>query len=126
MNKYTIFNDHNNFLHILVCVALLHSIAPARWGQDKAPPPWKIVIFFSILGAFLLLFLLCGSFCYVLLIMGGFMVGFFGVLPPTPTKISAGAHVTRSVLIFLVTLDTNAKNEPTVDCLGGGVHGKVC
>ena len=41
MNKYMIINDHDNFLHILVCVALLHSMAPARWGQDKAvaPPP---------------------------------------------------------------------------------------
>ena len=43
MNKYMIINDHDNFLHILVCVALLHSMAPARWGQDKAvaPPPGK-------------------------------------------------------------------------------------
>ena len=43
MNKYMIINDHNNFLHILVCVALLHSMG-ARWGQDKAvapPPPGK-------------------------------------------------------------------------------------
>ena len=59
MNKYMIINDHDNFLHILVCVALLHSMAPARWGQDKAvapPPPGKCEFFFVILGAFLLRF----------------------------------------------------------------------
>ena len=58
MNKYMIINDHDNFLHILVCVALLHSMAPARWGQDKAvaPPLENREFFFVILGAFLLRF----------------------------------------------------------------------
>ena len=63
MNKYMIINDHNNFLHILVCVALLHSMAPARWGQDKAvPPPLENrELFLSYWGPF----------CYVFLIRGG-------------------------------------------------------
>ena len=68
MNKYMIINDHNNFLHILVCVALLHSMAPARWGQDKAvapPPPenrdfflsyWGLFATFSFMWVFLLRF----------------------------------------------------------------------
>ena len=43
---------------------------------------------------------LWGPFCYVFLIMGGFMVGFVFGLAPLPTKISADAHVTRSVLKY--------------------------
>ena len=112
MNKYMIINDHDNFLHILVCVALLHSMAPARWGQDKAvaPPPWKIVNFFLSYW---------GPFCYVFLIRGGFMVCFFGLAPP-PYENFCGRPCYTVSINFLVTLDTYAKNEPTIDCLGGG------
>ena len=79
MNKYMIINDHDNFLHILVCVALLHSMAPARWGQDKAvaPPPWKIVNFFCHIGGLFATFFSLG---------GGFMVCFFGLAPPPLRK----------------------------------------
>ena len=118
MNKYMIINDHNNFLHILVCVALLHSMAPARWGQDKAvAPPWKIVNFFCHIGGLFATFFSLGG--------GGFIVCFFDLAPP-PYENFCGRPCYTISINFLVTIDTYAKNEPTIDCLGGGVHGKVC
>ena len=93
-------------------------------GGDKIrpspPPPWKIVNFLVILGAFLLLFLLCGSFCYEA------SWCFFCLAPPPPYENFCGRPCYTVSINFLVTLDTYAENKPTIDCLGGGVHGKVC
>ena len=110
------------------CVLHYYTASRPR-GGDKirpSPPPLENCDFFFHIGGLFATF----SFMWVFLLRfshyGGLHGGFFWGLAPHPYEISAGAHVTRPVLIFLVTLDTNAKNEPTVDCLGGGVHGKVC
>ena len=60
-----------------------------------------------------------GPFCYVFLIRGSFMVCFFGLAPP-PYENFCGRPCYTVSINFLVTLDTYAKNEPTIDCLGGG------
>ena len=85
-------------------------------GGDKIrpspppPPPWKIVNFFCDIGGLFATFFSLG---------GASWCGFW----------SCGRPCYTVSINFLVTLDTYAKNEPTIDCLGGGgggVHGKVC
>ena len=73
-----------------------------RGGGGKSRPSaphLEKLIFFAILGAFLLLFLHMGAFLlrfYQFGISFGYFlfhgVGFFLGLPPPPTKISAGTH----------------------------------
>ena len=87
---------------MIIKAARLLAWTPAGEGKSRPspPPPQKKIktSFFTILGAFLLLFLHMGAFLLRFSHFGDlfatfyFMVGaFFGLAPP-PTKISAGAH----------------------------------
>ena len=87
----------------------LQAWAPAGeggWARvSRHPPPSKKRSSLAILGAFLLLFLYMGPFCYVFLIFGGLFTmwepfcylllyggGLLGGMPPPLTKISAGSY----------------------------------
>ena len=89
---------------VIIKATRLQAWAPAGGGATVGRRPPSKKKFLSILGAFLLLFLHIGAFCYVFLIFRGlftmwgpfcYFLLFLG-LPP-PTKISAGAHDLRRV-----------------------------
>ena len=132
MNKYLIINDHNNFLHILVCVALLHRMAPARCGQDKAvapPPPgksWFSLCHIAIGGLFATF-----SFMWVLLLRFSHYWGLHGIFfwscPPPPYENFCGRPCyTVSINFFSDTRHLCEKWTHRRLFGRGGVHGKVC